>query len=395
MKKKILAFLLSTCMILSICSNTIEASTLSEDKNKFTEVSSEIKAIDDEISSLNTEIDKLNEDVTNNESELEKVQNEISSTEIRMQELNDNISDNEELLSSRLREMYKHGGSFSSDIVDFIFSSTSISDLIDRLNSSKILIDTDNKLITETKDNLSEAEDAKKSIEENKTSLLAINSQIKSDLDSVNKKQDEVSNKKVSLNAELEKLSASIEQNENNLVSHQIAVINSDNPTMSDLELAIETLNSLLSQLSKQSVINKVNSAIKTAKDKLEALKTANKSSASSNENSIKSSSEPNSSSYKQSFSMEATAYTAHTLTAMGIKPVRIPSGISSVAVDPDVIPLGTKLYIPGYGYALACDTGSAIKGNKIDLFMNSTAECLAFGRRTITVNVLAYPGEW
>ena len=79
----------------------------------------------------------------------------------------------------------------------------------------------------------------------------------------------------------------------------------------------------------------------------------------------------------------------------MGLRPVRIPDGISSVAVDPNVIPLGSKLYISGYGYALACDTGSAIKGNKIDLFMNSEAECLNFGRRNVTAYIVAYPGEW
>lgn len=92
---------------------------------------------------------------------------------------------------------------------------------------------------------------------------------------------------------------------------------------------------------------------------------------------------------------MEATAYTAHTVTTLGLKPTRNPSGLSSVAVDPSIIPLGSKLYISNYGYAIASDTGSAIIGNKIDLFMNSQEECLAFGRQTVTVSLLAYPGEW
>ncbi|MDZ4941440.1 3D domain-containing protein, partial [Clostridium perfringens] len=52
-------------------------------------------------------------------------------------------------------------------------------------------------------------------------------------------------------------------------------------------------------------------------------------------------------------------------------------------------------VYVEGYGYAIASDTGGAIKGNKIDLYMNSDAECYAFGRRTVTVNVIAYPGQW
>lgn len=65
------------------------------------------------------------------------------------------------------------------------------------------------------------------------------------------------------------------------------------------------------------------------------------------------------------------------------------------VAVDPKVIPLGSKLYIEAadgswvYGYAIAGDTGGAIRGNKIDLFYNTTSECYSFGRRTARVYVL------
>ena len=60
------------------------------------------------------------------------------------------------------------------------------------------------------------------------------------------------------------------------------------------------------------------------------------------------------------------------------------------VAVDPRVIPLGTKLYVEGYGFALAADTGGAIKGNKIDLCYNSRAQCFRFGRKKVVVHVLS-----
>ena len=60
------------------------------------------------------------------------------------------------------------------------------------------------------------------------------------------------------------------------------------------------------------------------------------------------------------------------------------------VAVDPKVIPLGTRLYIPGYGEALAADIGGAIKGNRIDLCYDTVKEALQFGRRTVKVYILA-----
>jgi uncharacterized protein YabE (DUF348 family) len=59
------------------------------------------------------------------------------------------------------------------------------------------------------------------------------------------------------------------------------------------------------------------------------------------------------------------------------------------VAVDPRVIPIGTRLYIEGYGEAVAADTGGAIKGNRIDLCYNTPGECFKFGRQTVNVHVL------
>ncbi|MFQ3549034.1 MAG: 3D domain-containing protein [Armatimonadota bacterium] len=70
--------------------------------------------------------------------------------------------------------------------------------------------------------------------------------------------------------------------------------------------------------------------------------------------------------------------------TANGMK-----AGYGIAAVDPKVIPLGTKLYIEGYGHAVAADTGSAIKGHKIDLCYDTYAEAVRFGRKTVTVHIL------
>ncbi|WP_446898246.1 3D domain-containing protein [Clostridium sp. LBM24168] len=104
--------------------------------------------------------------------------------------------------------------------------------------------------------------------------------------------------------------------------------------------------------------------------------------------------------SYARSFKMRATAYTADYIstgkrpgdpgfgiTATGTM-ARRTSYSSSVAVDPRVIPLGTKLYIDGYGYAIAEDTGGAIKGNRIDLFFNSNSEANNWGVKWVNVYV-------
>ena len=84
--------------------------------------------------------------------------------------------------------------------------------------------------------------------------------------------------------------------------------------------------------------------------------------------------------------SMVATAYTAGCYGCSGITATGRPAGHGVVAVDPGVIPLGTRLYIPGYGFAVAGDTGGAIHGYRIDLGFNSERDALLFGRRSITV---------
>lgn len=80
---------------------------------------------------------------------------------------------------------------------------------------------------------------------------------------------------------------------------------------------------------------------------------------------------------------VDAVAYHLPGRTALGV-PVR--RGV--VAVDPRVIPLGTRLHIPGYGRGLAADVGTAIKGRIIDLWFPSTAQARQWGRRTVTITV-------
>ena len=92
---------------------------------------------------------------------------------------------------------------------------------------------------------------------------------------------------------------------------------------------------------------------------------------------------------YEDVMAMEATAYLPGDGNGDGITAIGVPATYGVVAVDPRVIPLGSRLYIPGYGEALAADTGGAINGYKIDLCMDSYSQAMQFGRRSVTVYVL------
>lgn len=88
---------------------------------------------------------------------------------------------------------------------------------------------------------------------------------------------------------------------------------------------------------------------------------------------------------------MKASAYTKSVEegTSRGITRSGVSVSRGIVSVDPKIIPLGTKLYIEGYGYAVAADTGGAIKGNRIDLYMETKKEAFEFGRRDVKVFII------
>jgi 3D (Asp-Asp-Asp) domain-containing protein/peptidoglycan hydrolase CwlO-like protein len=85
-----------------------------------------------------------------------------------------------------------------------------------------------------------------------------------------------------------------------------------------------------------------------------------------------------------QTMTVSSTGYCLRGTTATGI-----PVAPGVIAVDPSAIPLGTRMFVPGYGEGVAADTGSAVKGNTIDLWFSSCAQATAWGRRTVTITLL------
>jgi 3D (Asp-Asp-Asp) domain-containing protein len=105
---------------------------------------------------------------------------------------------------------------------------------------------------------------------------------------------------------------------------------------------------------------------------------------------------------YKSTISVKATAYSAnysstgkmpgdsfYGITSSGTTATRNTNGFSTIAVDPSTIPIGTKLYVEGYGFATAEDTGGAIIGKRIDVFFNDDSEAQNWGVRWVNVYIL------
>lgn len=94
-----------------------------------------------------------------------------------------------------------------------------------------------------------------------------------------------------------------------------------------------------------------------------------------------------------KTLTMRATAYTAYCEGCSGITAngtdIRSNPNLKVIAVDPRVIPLGSRVWVEGYGEAIAADTGGAIKGNKIDVFIPTEGQARQWGVKQVTVKIL------
>ncbi|EPB8165318.1 3D domain-containing protein [Clostridium perfringens] len=410
MQKRILSALIAMAISISathvVFADTVndKKSTIQENKVKYSQLDNEVISLNSQVSKLNNEIEDLNAKLEDNKAKMKDTEENLKETESKVSTLKTEIDEKQSVLGKRMRAMYKSKDSMNP--VVFLLKSEDLSDLITRIDALARVTALDKNLIQsldEQKDSLNS--DIKK-LERDKAELKELKASTEESLKTLDSKKIEEQKKIDELNKQKEAVLEVIKENEMSLISHSVSVINSSS-SINELESAVSTLNQLIPQLNIDSVKEAANNSVQAAKNKIESLKAEeakkaeeaaknNATNSSNTTSSNSSSSQPSSDGkYKKTLSMEATAYSGGTLTAMGLKPVRDPGGISTIAVDPSVIPLGSKVYIPGYGYAIASDTGGVIKGNIIDLYMNSHDECISWGRRQVTLHIVAYPGEW
>ena len=387
MSKKLISCILASAILLSsldtinVYANTAQ-DTIKQNLSKYTQLNSEILGLNSKIDELNIEIEKINSKLVENNEAITSIENQITSTESKLEQTKEDIEKAQLALDNRIRNMYKTN--ITSNIIASVINSTSISDLFSRMQAIYRIISTDKKILTTINEKKDSLDKDIETLNTKNNELKILKSTIESDLNTINEKKSEQEQYVEKLNTEKDSAFAIIEENEKTLISNSLSIAKSSTSSISQLQNAINTLDSLIPQLNSENVISLAKDGINAAKDRITELNAPVIPSVSTNIGTA-----------IKTFTMESTAYYGHTITAMGSKPVRNPNGISTVAVDPNVIPLGSKVYVSGYGVAIAADTGGAIKGNIIDVFLNSYEECMNWGRREVTVQLLAYPGEW
>ena len=358
---------------------TTPQDTINENLSKYKELDSEILDLDSKIEELNNEIATINSQLAENKEAITSIETQIQSTEAKLEQTKEEIEQAQIILDNRVRNMYKTN--ISSNMIVSIITSTSISELFSRIQSISKIISTDKEIISdinEKKDSLNKDIDT---LSSKNNELKTLQTTIENDLKVVEEKKQEQEEYSYKLNAEKEAVFSIIEENEKTLISKPLSIANSSTASVSELQSAIDTLNSYIPLLNSSTTINMAKEGISNAESRISELNTPTVSTANTEIGNV-----------IKTLTMESTAYYGHGITASGLKPVRNPNGISTIAVDPDVIPLGTKVYVSGYGLAIAADTGGAIKGNIIDVFLNTNEECISWGRRNVTVQILEYP---
>lgn len=383
--RKLITALLTVCVIFTSTSTITNASPETDtSKTQLVEVSDKLKNLNEELSKTSAEINDLQSKISTNEASIAEHKKQIEIAEEKINSLKDNISENERILSKRLREMYKNNGFTAVNYISFLFESSSLSDLIDRVTACNEIIKKDTKLINTLNKQVTEQNNSKDTISIKKKELENLNTETRSKLTEVNDKKAAQIEIQQKLEEEKSNLIETITKNEMALISNDINTINTST-NYNSVNIAIINIKSTIPQITIQSVIDAANSAIKKGEERLPTLTKGSESTSSS----------LSLSSYKiiATYSMEATAYTstaAEPTTATGSRPVHNPSGFSTIAVDPNIIPLNSLVYVHGYGFAKATDTGSAIKGMIIDVYFNTENECVAWGRKSnVRVDVL------
>ncbi|WP_404451741.1 3D domain-containing protein [Virgibacillus necropolis] len=396
MTRRLTAITLATTIVLSLSFGINSYAETKEDleniqeqrknvKEDLSEADEQVTNFMYEIEELNKEIERVNLSLKEKQDMIEKTKQNITSTieEIRIiqdevKELETDIEKRQELLKNRIASYQKAGGSVS--YLEVIFGSQSFGDFISRVTMVNKITESDASLL----ENLES--DIHKVAEKQKLAL---------------EKLDELNTMKVEQEKSLAKINEEKIQNEKRRKllekKQQEFIVLIDKLQSEDKELA--SLEADVKQNIAEAAARKASQAEQLKENKSKTVAKEE------NENKAKAVKEkevaekvdetekkPQDNTDKETFTVTATAYTIESAGGSGVTytgiDLRENPNAKVIAVDPSFIPLGSVVHVEGYGYAIAGDIGSAINGNKIDVYVPTQQAAIEWGVRTVEVTI-------
>jgi 3D (Asp-Asp-Asp) domain-containing protein len=359
-------------------------------KQKETEqktISTELQDMQSELHEIENEMSKNKEELSSMEQKIEETKKMIEEKKAEIVVLEDKVLARRGIMEERLVSI--HNNDQASLIIEILVDSENFNELIQRVTAVSTVLNADKDLLESQQQDLKKIETEKVEIDKQEQILEEQNNMLAS--------------KQVNLEQNLQKRQEifTAVQQKYNTISNEISLAEEDKQVIQD-------------QLNQAQANLKSEQEAATARAKASAEKAAqqlaeqpaqqpvvveqpsapkNDSNSNSNTSTVKEvSKSTESKNNAKELYVSATAYSHESsitgLTATGYN-VKANPNMKLIAVDPSVIPLGTKVWVEGYGEAIAGDTGGAIKGHKIDVLMPSSAQAISWGRKTVKIVIL------
>ncbi|MDQ1000278.1 peptidoglycan hydrolase CwlO-like protein [Neobacillus niacini] len=349
-------FMFLTCVILVSGTVVVHAESSKEAlhnvEQELEQKANEKNSINQEIEKLNKEMEELQTYITQNREALAETQKRIDETRQLIEQkkeeivaLEDKIHNRKDVMKSRLVALQEDEK--LNVAINVILESKSVADLIQRASAVTTLFNADNDIIKDQENDLMQ-------IEENVRVIAEKEAQLAVEQENLAKQQAELD-----LNLQKRQESLTVMQQRYSEVNQEMAGI------QAQLQAAQEKVRQ---EQEAARAIAAANAPAPAAAPAPAPTGTAGR-----------------------EMYVTATAYSwqsAGNITYMGHNIKENPN-IKLIAVDPSVIPLGSKVWVEGYGVAIAGDTGGAIKGHKIDVVMPDNAHAIAWGRKTVKISIL------
>jgi 3D (Asp-Asp-Asp) domain-containing protein len=355
--------------------------TILQKEKEQQSVHEEVKSIQENLQVLENDISQNQQSLTQVESKIDEIQNIIEQKKEEIVLLQDKVYAREGIMQKRLVAL-QHSD-HTSIVIETLVNSESIGNFFERVGAVATLLNADQTILDEQEADLKQIEEDKKEIDRQEQLLIS--------------QQTEIEEKKAKLEENFSKRNAALVtmQDKYTKIANEINLAEQEK---NNIQSQIKTIQT---QIQKEEAAAKARAVelakAKKAKEEAAVVKTVAPPSSTKN-NSNSGQAKPSTSekakptnSGKELY-VTSTAYshedTQSDITYSGYNIKQNPN-MKLIAVDPGVIPLGSKVWVEGYGVAIAGDTGGAIIGHKIDVLMPNSSKARQWGRKTVKIIIL------
>ncbi|GKX68064.1 NlpC/P60 family protein [Inconstantimicrobium mannanitabidum] len=274
MKKKTISVLVTLSLLtgmsqVAFAAPNTDTSTqkqqIEQDKKKLDDVNSKINDITAKIDALTDKIQPLMAEIDKNDKKIEDIKVQIVSTQEEIKKIKEDLDKKEDAFGSRMRKIYKSGG--ETDYLSLIFSASSLSDLIDKIQAVGNVMSLDKQVINDIKSQKELLDSKVNSLQAKQDEIVKINDDNKSKAAQLQTMKDEQQKDVDQLQEEKKKVVGDLASSEKALLDYPISIINNSSSSTSDLRSAIEMIHSARGNISLKEVDDQAKQYIDKAQD--------------------------------------------------------------------------------------------------------------------------------